>query len=138
MVRKSISQYKKMTVSGMTEANPYKLTAAMFQQILGNIAAAKGAMEQKEHEAKGGLISNTITLLGVLEGALDYEQGGEIADNLGALYQYSISQLSIASAKNDPEILEEVLKLLLPIKSAWDAIPPEEQEKSFFAESQDK
>jgi len=138
MVHKSIGQYKKTSISGIIDENPYKLTAAMFQQILGNIAAAKGAMEQKNYEAKGELISKTITLIGVLEGALDHDQGGDIADNLAALYQYSISQLTVASVNNDQNTLEEVIQLLLPIKSAWDAIPQAEQEKSFFAEQNDK
>lgn len=136
IVRATINQYRQTSLAGLAEANPYELTAAIFRQVLGNIAAAKGAIQKKDYAAKGDLISKTISLISVLEGSLDHERGGEISANLRDLYLYSNEQLLRASVENNEELLDEVLKLLMPIKEAWDAIPPEEQEKSFFAENQ--
>lgn len=136
-MRRSISQYRQNSIAGLSDANPYELTAAIFRQIIGNIAAAKGAMSQKNYAHKGELVSKTITLISVLESSLDHENGGDISANLQSLYLYCNDVLMKASAENREDLLDEAIDLLLPIKQAWDAIPPEEQQKSFFAESVD-
>ena len=34
-------------------------------------------------------------------------------------------RLTLANAKNDPEIIDEVARLLITVKSGWDAIAPQ-------------
>ena len=98
----------------------------------------KGLCSKKNYAAKGELISKTITLIGVLEGSLDHEKGGDISANLQDLYLYCNERLMVASSQNDETLLDEVMGLIMPIKQAWDAIPLEEQQKSFFAETDSK
>ncbi|MCG7984204.1 MAG: flagellar protein FliS, partial [Candidatus Thiodiazotropha lotti] len=55
--------------------------------------------------------------------ALDFEQGGEIANNLDMLYDYMIRRLFTANVEQDVDALDEVISLLKEIKAAWDAMP---------------
>ncbi len=53
------------------------------------------------------------------------DDGGDIAQNLDALYDFMIRQISLANVQNDPEPIDGVIDILREIKSAWDQIPPE-------------
>ena len=50
-----------------------------------------------------------------LNTALDREEGGELAVNLGTLYDYCIRRLTLANARNDDAMLLEVQRLIEPV-----------------------
>ncbi|MBA6335747.1 flagellar export chaperone FliS [Colwellia sp. BRX8-7] len=132
MTHASLKKYQQTNKSTAQQASPYQLVAMLFQKLLGNIATAKGAISQKNFEKKGTELSNAIAIIGVLEGSLDFKQGGEVSENLASLYKYCSEQLLIASSNNDSDKLEEVIQILLPIKSGWDSIPLESQNQVSF------
>jgi flagellar protein FliS len=108
--------------SGVMYADPHALITQMYDGAMTRIAQARGAIERKDVAAKGELISHAINIIGSLEACLDYEKGGEIAKNLGQLYEYMILTLTQANLQDDRGKLDEVIGLLLEIKSAWTRI----------------
>ncbi len=54
---------------------------------------------------------------------MDFEVGGEVTENLYALYSYMLDRLVDATIQNNTAHIDEVSALLKEIKSAWDAIP---------------
>ncbi|NRA70777.1 MAG: flagellar export chaperone FliS [Gammaproteobacteria bacterium] len=133
MTRLSIKKYRQTSVSGAAEDSPYQLVSEIFKQVLGSIAAAKGAISQNNIEKRNELLNKAIVLIGVLEGSLDFKNGGEISDNLAALYEYTTHLLFQANLNNSQSELDEALQLLLPIKSAWEQIPLDQQTKVSFS-----
>ncbi len=122
-------QYKKVGAqSGVASASPHRLIQMLLEGALEKINLAKGYMQRGEIALKGNHISWAISIIDGLRMSLDREAGGEIADNLDALYDYMGRRLAEANMSNDPAMLEEVSALLLEIKSAWDAIPQEFRE----------
>jgi flagellar protein FliS len=75
---------------------------------------------QKTH-----LVHNAVELVNELHASLNFEAGGQIAANLGDLYDYSARRLLQASLENKPEVLDEVSTLLREIRGAWVAISPQ-------------
>lgn len=132
MTHASLKKYHQTNKSTAQQASPYQLVAMLFQKLLGNIATAKGAISQNNFEKKGTELSNAIAIIGVLEGSLDFKQGGEVSENLASLYKFCSEQLLVASTNNDADKLEEVIQILLPIKSGWDSIPLENQGQVSF------
>jgi flagellar secretion chaperone FliS len=125
MTRLSIQQYRQASVSNIDDADPHTLISIVLQHILGNIAATKGAIERKDVESKAKSLNKALALIGELQGSLDVEQGGEMAQNLAALYDYSIRTLTEANLQNSQEKLDEVAKIFINIKEGWDGIPSE-------------
>lgn len=134
MTRLSIKKYRQTSISGAAEESPYQLVSEIFKQTLGNIAAAKGAIAQNNIEKRNELLNKATVLIGVLEGSLDFEQGGEISDNLASLYEYTSHLLFQANLNNTEQELDEALQILLPIRAAWEQIPLEQQTKVQFCE----
>ncbi|MOA56442.1 Flagellar protein FliS [compost metagenome] len=54
-----------------------------------------------------------------LKGALNPVQGGELAVNLGTLYDYCITRLTMANLRNDLALVEEVVGLIEPVAQGW-------------------
>ena len=76
-------------------------------------------------------------IIEAFRGCLDFEVGGEVTENLYALYTYMIDRLLDASLNNDPVIIDEVMAVLKEIKSAWDAIPQDVRQQTLSANGSD-
>ncbi len=125
-----VNAYQRIGVqSGVMDASPHQLIQMLMQGVLDKAAAAKGYMEQGDIAKKCEHIGWAISIIDGLRASLDKNKGGEIASNLDDLYDYMNRQLLSANIKNDADKIDEVIRLMLEIKSAWDAIPPDAAEK---------
>lgn len=112
--------------TGVTAASPHKLIAMLFEGAMIAILRAQDHMQAGQIVEKGQAISKAISIIDSgLHASLNLEAGGEMAQNLDALYGYMTQQLTQAHIKNDPAMLQEVHGLLADLKSAWDAIDPQ-------------
>ena len=105
------------------DASPHQLITMLLDGALERVAAAKGGMERGEVAATGEAIGKAISIVDNLRVSLDKHQGGPIAENLSALYDYMTRRLLEANATKDREMLAEVAGLLKEIKVAWDQVP---------------
>lgn len=124
--RNGAQAYAKVSVeTGVVAASPHKLIVMLFDGALVAIATALVQMKSGNVAAKGQSISKAITIIDSgLRASLDKKVGGSIALSLDSLYEYMSNRLLIANLKNQPEILEEVQRLLQDLKSAWEQIDP--------------
>jgi len=123
--KNAAQQYKKMdTQSAIEYASPHQLITMLFDGALERIAAAKGAMVNKDVPAKGALISKAILIVDALRAYLDMEKGGQVSANLKGLYDYMENRLFEANVENDVSMLDEVSGLIANIKSGWVQIDP--------------
>jgi flagellar protein FliS len=106
-------------------ADRYEIIQMLMAGAIEKMVLAKVAIDKKLPEAKAEHISKASAIIEALRGCLDFEVGGEVTENLYALYTYMQERLLDANLKNDSSIVDEVSGLLKEIKSAWDAIPPE-------------
>jgi flagellar protein FliS len=74
-------------------------------------------------EEKSMSISRAGRIVVGLQGALDFERGGELAQNLNELYAYVTRRLFHVNAYNDLAALEEVQGLIQDIADAWKSLP---------------
>ncbi len=122
-----VSAYKTVqTDVAVATASPHQLVVLLFDGALAAISLGKAKMEEGNPEAKGLAISKAIDIISNgLKVSLDLEAGGELAENLAALYDYMVRRLVHANLRNQPAALDEVSLLLSDIRSAWVEIAPQ-------------
>ncbi|WP_369602160.1 flagellar export chaperone FliS [Hahella sp. SMD15-11] len=126
----AVSQYQAVnSQTSIVDADRHKLIQLLYDGALERISMARAQITAKNYEGKNRLINKAIEIIGGLRGFLDKEKGGELADNLDALYDYMERRLFEANLKNDVAILEEVAGHLRQIRDAWAAIREEALEQ---------
>ncbi|NND54286.1 MAG: flagellar export chaperone FliS [Gammaproteobacteria bacterium] len=118
-----LGHYNTVNAYGAAEAdNGLDLILSMMRGANDRIASARGHMERKEAQGKGEQLGKAIALIDGLRGALNVDEGGEIAGNLDALYDYMNRRLVEGNAMNDVAALDEVSALLAEIREAWEGV----------------
>jgi flagellar protein FliS len=121
----ALAQYKKIdSESAVNGASPHRLIQMLMTGALDRLAQAKFAFENNNIEQKGVLLGKSISIIAGLQGSLDEEKGKDLTGNLDKLYDYMQRRLLEANMKNDMSMVEEVMGLLLEVKSSWDEIAP--------------
>lgn len=101
------------------------MVLALFDAVLGRLAAAGSCIERGEAARKASLLHSAVILLAELRGSLNLQQGGSLARNLSDLYEYMARRVVHANLNNDVAAVREVSGLLKEIRDAWAAIGPE-------------
>ncbi|MDY4376957.1 flagellar export chaperone FliS [Pectobacterium brasiliense] len=114
--------------SAVMSASPHQLIVMLFDGAKSSMVRARILLEQGDIPGKGAALSKAINIItNGLKVGLDMEKGGELAENLSALYDYMTQRLMIANLHNDVKVIEEVETLLENIASAWRQIGPNYQ-----------
>lgn len=122
--RPGAQAYRQMGVdSDALVASPHQLIVMLFDGALRAIDTATVQMNDKDSEGKGRSIGKAIDIVGSgLSASLDPERGGDIAQNLSALYAYIVQRLCEANTGNDRDKLDEARRLLAQMRDSWIAI----------------
>lgn len=110
---------------GVAAADPHRLIVILMDGALERISTARGCIVRGETIEKARLLNRAVSIIGELRSSLDMKSGGQIAANLGDLYDYMCRRLLTATSENRVELLDEVSRLLHEIRGAWAAIPAE-------------
>ena len=121
---RAASAYRQVGVqSGVDGASPHMLIKMLFDGLIQSLNAARGAMQRGDIAEKGRQLGKAVRILEEgLKGGLNPVQGGEIARNLSALYDYCVNRLTLANMRNDIALVEEVVHLITPVAQSWNEI----------------
>jgi flagellar protein FliS len=132
-----IKAYKSVGIKDdLAVADPHRVIQLLMQGALENMAKAKGAMERRDFAIKAQTISKAMNIINALQQSLDMSAGGDLSENLWSLYDFMTEHLLIASRENNPSKIDEVMELMLTIKSAWDQIPVTAREEGYRMQAQ--
>ena len=121
---RAASAYRQVGVQSVVDgASPHMLIQMLFDGLLQSLNAARGALQRGEIDEKGRQLGKAGRILEEgLKAGLNANQGGELAGNLSALYDYCGNRLMLANLRNDLVLIEEVLDLITPIAQSWGQI----------------
>jgi len=125
---RALRQYQKVNSHAqISEASPHRLIQMLMEGGLERMAQAKGALSRGDVPQKALLLTKAVDIIGGLRQGLDADKTDdkEALQQLDDLYEYMAVRLTQANIKNDPEIIDEVARLLITVKSGWDEIAPQ-------------
>jgi flagellar protein FliS len=120
-----VNGYERYLETAVETASPARLIVMLYDGAIRFINEATYAMRQHDYETQNNKLQRAQKILAELISSLDFDKGGEIAENLFRLYTYMYNQLVEANIQDVPERLEHVVDLLSDLREAWDAIASE-------------
>jgi flagellar protein FliS len=104
--------------TAVSSARPVDLVVLVFQRVLDHLRHGRQMMQQ--HEDSAVPLTKALQLINAgLQACLDRQQGGDIADNLGHLYEWASREIMLARIKKDSDRISSVIEVLSTVTSAW-------------------
>jgi flagellar protein FliS len=118
--RRAASAYAQVGVqSSVDGASPHQLIQLLFD-ALESAERGQGALQRGDIGEKGVQIGKAVRILEEgLKASVNPDEGGELAQNLISVYDYSITQLTLANLRNDAALLQSAQDVLAPIANGW-------------------
>jgi flagellar secretion chaperone FliS len=115
------SQYhNQYRINEVSTSSQGRLIIMMYEGAIKFASMAIQSIEKGDTVRQGEYINKTHDIINELSLALDMKKGGEVALRLESLYQYMLSQLTVANINSDQKILETIIKILGPLSEAWE------------------
>lgn len=106
-----------------------ELLIMLYEAAIKFLKRAKEEIERKDYAKKGIYISKAMAIIHELVESLNKEKGGEITPNLLSLYQFCTSQLVRANIRLDTKRIDDVIRILDGIRSAYAQVVNKENGK---------
>ena len=120
----ALAQYSKIKDDTQTMyASPHQLMLMLFDGAIEALSFNIRAIQQNNLEERSKQNTRAITIINGMRECLDIQAGGELADNLYALYQYMAQELFRANFKNDTDTIKNIQTMLKDIRGSWEKIP---------------
>lgn len=107
-------------------ASPAKLIELLYKNAIERIDKSIKLIDEKKFTEANKQILRIEDIVLELNVSLNIEKGGEIANNLRALYNYIYRRLIEANTKKDIEILKEVKTYLEDLLNTWKEVMKKE------------
>jgi len=121
-----IQSYRKTNV---ITSDPGRLIIMCYEGAIDSLKLAKEKIKEKDYEKKAKAIIKAQDIIEELMSSLNFEKGGEIADNLESLYNYMLRRILQGDLNKDVGAIDEVIGIFSDLLSAWQevALKPESQ-----------
>jgi flagellar secretion chaperone FliS len=116
--------YRQVGIStSVDNASSHRLVAMLYDGLLESLAEARGAIRNKDIEAKCRALTRAGRIVDEgLKGGLNMAAGGTMVQGLSDLYTYIANRVLHANLRSDIAAVEECCKLVEPLRDAWSQI----------------
>ena len=114
------------THTSVVSADSGQIIVLVYERIFDHLKVGKLALENGQYAIESFSKAHDLIQQGLLA-CLDYEAGVDVAQNLGAIYEWSLREIIAARTDRSPQRIQEVMDVLQPLYEAWIALSPKEQ-----------
>ena len=108
--------YRRSAIEG---ASPIGLVIVLYDTLWGDLRRAAEAIQASDIAARCKELNHGFLVLAQLECWVAPENGGELAASLTQFYRYLRAKMMDASVNQSARTLEELMVLILHVRSAW-------------------
>jgi flagellar secretion chaperone FliS len=106
----------------IASVTPYQVIKLLLDGALERIDQAIQSVSDGDIDEAAILVQKAMGIVNGLRESLDLAEGGEIADNLDALYDYILVRLQLIDTETPLVTLAEVKNLLQEVHAGWSGI----------------
>jgi flagellar protein FliS len=118
--QEAYSSYHATNLDAQTSrASPIELVLLLTDGLLEELARARAHIVGKRYEARAASINKCVDIINGLSSSLDFESGGQVVANLANLYDFCAQHLNAAGIKQDPKMVDEVVKIMTTVRQGW-------------------
>jgi flagellar protein FliS len=118
--QEAYSSYHATNLDAQTSrASPIELVLLLTDGLLEELARARAHIVAKLYEARAASINKCVDIINGLSSSLDFDSGGQVVSNLANLYEFCATHLNAAGVKQDPKMVDEVVKIMTTIRQGW-------------------
>jgi len=124
-MKKMMHAYTNSDREAVAESNdPVAIVALLFDELIRNMQefVRQSATEDVNSEARSKHFSKSLSIIYALQSSLNFEEGGEIANNLFRLYEYARQQMLHDWKEKEFEKTKQAITVLDDIRDAWHQI----------------
>ena len=111
--------------TGVVAADSSQLIVLVYERLFDHLKIGKKELENGRYAIESFTKAHDLIQLGLVA-CIDYKEGGDIAQSLGAIYEWSLREIINARVTKSPEKIQEVLDVLTPLYEAWVSLAPKE------------
>ena len=125
--KKILNAYKNANRDAVVESDdPQALIMLLLDELLRAMRGYVSAVRNNDSKEmrKNDQFTRSLTMLYGLQSCLNFDEGGEIAENLFRLYEYARVQLLHASQTGEIDGAQVAISSISEIREAWSIMEP--------------
>ena len=125
--KKILNAYKNANREAVVESDdPQALIMLLLDELLRAMRGYVSAVSNNDSKEmrKNDQFTRSLTMLYGLQSCLNFDEGGEIAENLFRLYEYARVQLLHASQTGEIDGAQVAISSISEIREAWSIMEP--------------
>lgn len=103
----------------VTTSTPGQLLVMLYDGLIRFLREAQAAMVGNDRRKCGEKLSRANAILAELLGTLDPSHNPQLCATLQPLYMFCMNHLLKANIQQKPEMIGEVIVMLMPLRDAW-------------------
>lgn len=111
--------------TGVNSADSGQMIVLVYERIFDHLKVGKQSLENGQYAIESFSKAHDLIQQGLLA-CLDYQAGADVAQNLGAIYEWSLREIITARTVRSAQKIQTVIDVLQPLYEAWLALAPKE------------
>lgn len=123
--------------TGVAASSPGDLIILVYERVFDHLKMGKLAIENGEYGMDSFTKAHDLIQQGLLA-CIDFQEGGDIAESLAAVYEWSLREIISARTTKSAEKVQGVIDVLSPLYEGWLELAPKNVIANLSAEMGDQ